>query len=69
MGTSLLAGCVIFAVLGYMADIRNVNIDELGLEGTSEFNQRSFPVNSFLFNVIFLKIVFHVRVIANFYNK
>jgi solute carrier family 6 serotonin transporter-like protein 4 len=33
LATSLLAGFVIFAVLGYMAEIRNVSIDQLGLEG------------------------------------
>jgi len=33
LATSLLAGFVIFAVLGYMAAIRNVDIDQLGLEG------------------------------------
>ena len=35
LATSLLAGFVIFAVLGYMAEIRNVSIDQLGLEGFS----------------------------------
>lgn len=33
LATSLLAGFVIFAVLGYMAAIRHVSIDQLGLEG------------------------------------
>ncbi|EFX73694.1 hypothetical protein DAPPUDRAFT_57889 [Daphnia pulex] len=33
LATSLLAGFVIFAVLAYMAEIRNVSIDQLGREG------------------------------------
>ena len=40
MATSLLAGCVIFSVLGYMANIRDVSIDNLGLEGIFIYIQK-----------------------------
>lgn len=32
--TSFLAGFVIFSVLGYMAHIQNMNVSEVGLEGS-----------------------------------
>ena len=35
LATSLLAGLVIFAGLGYIAHTRSIGVDQLGLEGPS----------------------------------
>lgn len=56
LATSLLAGFVIFAVLGYMAAIRHVTIDQLGLEGL-RFIFKSSQTNSLTHSVA-LSILF-----------